>query len=120
MTFNLIKNQDQNMTCLQKTSLTIRGMFLEGFRVSPAVIPKLSVPPTKTKNQKYRICISEGSLTCKASGHEHSGKTAKTTNKRGTRYCPITDSDESAFRVEANIDQHSNDYEEDYSYNLQR
>ena len=31
---------------LQNTSFTTLGMFLEGFLVSPAVIPRLSVPPT--------------------------------------------------------------------------
>jgi len=30
----------------QKTALTTLGMFLDGFLVSPAVIPKLSVPPS--------------------------------------------------------------------------
>lgn len=33
-------------TCRQKTNLTTLGMFLEGFLVSPAVMPRLSVPPT--------------------------------------------------------------------------
>jgi len=31
---------------LQKTALTTLGMFLDGFLVSPAVMPKLSVPPS--------------------------------------------------------------------------
>lgn len=30
----------------QKTNLTTLGMFREGFLVSPAVMPRLSVPPT--------------------------------------------------------------------------
>lgn len=30
----------------QKTNLTTLGMFLDGFFVSPAVMPRLSVPPT--------------------------------------------------------------------------
>lgn len=33
-------------TDLQKTNRTTRGMFLLGLRVSPAVIPRLSVPPS--------------------------------------------------------------------------
>lgn len=33
-------------TDLQKTKRTTRGMFLLGLRVSPAVIPRLSVPPS--------------------------------------------------------------------------
>jgi hypothetical protein len=31
---------------LQNTNLTTLGMFRDGFLVSPAVIPRLSVPPT--------------------------------------------------------------------------
>lgn len=34
-------------THLQKTNLTTRGMFFDGFLVSPAVIPRLSVPPSE-------------------------------------------------------------------------
>ena len=109
------------MTCLQKTNLTIRGMFLEGFSVSPAVIPKLSVPPTKNPRIKtIRYADLKGSLTRKAGGHEHSSKTAKTANKRSARYHPITNSDKSMLRIEANIDQYSDKYEEDYSCNLER
>lgn len=33
----------------QNTNLTTLGMFLEGFFVSPAVIPRLSVPPSRGK-----------------------------------------------------------------------
>lgn len=33
-------------TRLQNTNLTTLGMFVEGFFASPAVIPKLSVPPS--------------------------------------------------------------------------
>jgi hypothetical protein len=32
---------------LQKTALTTLGMFLLGFLVSPAVMPRLSVPPSE-------------------------------------------------------------------------
>ena len=62
----------------------------------------------------------EDLLTRKAGSHEHSRETAETANKRGARYYPIAKSDKSVFKIEANIDQHPDKYEEDYSCNLQR
>lgn len=38
---------ERDETCRQKTNLTTLGMFRDGFVVSPAVMPRLSVPPTR-------------------------------------------------------------------------
>ena len=37
----------KNVAHLQKTNFTTLGMFREGFFVSPAVIPRDSVPPSE-------------------------------------------------------------------------
>ncbi len=41
------------VTHRQNTNLTTRGMFLAGFSVSPAVMPRLSVPPSTQRRGNY-------------------------------------------------------------------
>lgn len=48
----IVRVSRNHLTNRQKTALTTLGMFLDGFLVSPAVIPRLSVPPSiRTRNQ---------------------------------------------------------------------
>lgn len=50
--------KQNGMARLQKTSLTTLGIFLDGFFVSPAVIPRLSVPPTTIEKVKCDLLES--------------------------------------------------------------
>lgn len=101
-------------TYRQKTALTTRGMFFDGFSVSPAVIPKLSVPPS---SKIYVLMRSERSdwlqLTSKTSGHEHLRETTKATNKRCSRYIPVMAPDIVMIMVNTNVDQNTKNDEYD-------
>jgi hypothetical protein len=74
---------------LQNTSFTTLGMFLEGFLVSPAVIPRLSVPPTAAmhcEGESTEVVITP---TGKAGRHKNSRKTSKSAHKRRPSNFPV-------------------------------
>lgn len=96
----------------QKTNLTTLGIFFEGFFVSPAVIPKLSVPPTKEARISGKLDLRLP-LTCKAGRYKHPRKTTEATNEGGTWNSPIAASDVPAFTVDPDIDQDPHDDKDD-------
>lgn len=96
----------------QKTNLTTLGIFREGFLVSPAVMPKLSVPPTiwgQPENQLWMPSLH----TCKACCDEYVGEPSKTPDKWCTRYPPIATTDVPMLRIDSSIDNDAS-YSEDY------
>lgn len=74
---------------LQNTNLTILGMFREGFFVSPAVIPKLSVPPTAEASEMPSRDITTTTPTGKTGSDEHTRKSAESADERRTGDVPI-------------------------------
>ena len=55
MSLNLQQLRKWSITYLQNTNFTTRGMFFVGFFVSPAVTPKLSVPPSEGGEKKASV-----------------------------------------------------------------
>jgi len=74
---------------LQNTSFTTLGMFLEGFLVSPAVIPRLSVPPTEGLHREDESMEVTITPTGKASRHKNSRKSPKSAHKRRSSNFPV-------------------------------
>lgn len=101
---------------LQNTSLTTLGILREGLRVSPAVIPRLSVPPS-VQSQVPVLKISQ-KPTSKTSRYKHSCKSSEATNERSTGYRPVMSADIGVRCVDADIDEYANDNEHDNCYYL--
>jgi len=106
------------MAHLQKTSFTTLGIFLDGFLVSPAVIPKLSVPPTKQCQSMSPSGYK--TRTGKARRNKNLRKTTKTTNKWCSRNRPIVASNVSMVRIVSRIDEYANEYKQNNGDDLQR
>jgi hypothetical protein len=95
-------------------------MFFEGFLVSPAVIPRLSVPPSGNMGvTNIKSCGFWKRHTGKTGGDENSGEAPEASDKWSSRYAPISRSDKLVLFVEAKIDentendkyQHGRDFE---------
>jgi hypothetical protein len=105
--------------------LTTRGIFFEGFCNSPAVRPKLSVPPSRKgsineqfyfvgKRKKFLI------LTSIASRHENFSKSTETSHKGGARDTPILGPDKRMRLVESKVHEQPDDDEDDDSHNFKQ
>lgn len=101
---------------LQNTSLTTLGMLREGFRVSPAVIPRLSVPPSIQKLDFVLKFSREP--TCKASRYKYICKPREATDERGARDRPVMTTNVGVGCVDADIHEYAGNNECDYRYHF--
>jgi len=89
-------------------------MLREGFRVSPAVIPRLSVPPSIQKLGFILKYLREP--TRKTSRYEYICKPSEATDERGARDRPVMTTDVGVGCVDADIDEYANNDECDDRY----
>lgn len=104
----------------KKTNLTIRGIFLVGFLVSPAVMPRDSVPPSIKTSSETMLREKEIIPTCKTGRHEYLCKPSESTNKRCARNAPIFGSDCLVSGVETSVHKNAYEYENDDGYDFKR
>lgn len=102
----------------QNTNFTTLGILREGFRVSPAVIPRLSVPPSATVVTEVAPSKQQ-KPTSKAGGHKNTSKSSEASYKRGTRYSPIAPPYVSVLGIHAYIDKNPEYYEQNDSNDFQ-
>jgi len=97
-------------------------MFLEGFFVSPAVIPKLSVPPSVEIIDSIVIGRQEAGspqLTGEACRHKHTSKPTKSSHEGCAGKPPILTTNITVLRIDSYIDKNTNYDEHDDRYHFQ-
>jgi len=120
---NLAQLNNSKSTHRQKTIFTTLGIFLDGFSVSPAVMPKLSVPPSaqfETRKKHLRNITPDKELTRKTRGNKHIRKPAKSADEWRSRYMPIMPSDIVVFVVDTDIHEDADDNKDHDRGHLQR
>lgn len=110
----------ESLTHRQNTNLTTRGMLREGFFVSPAVMPKLSVPPTESPVSHKAGSEHPSALTGKTSGDKHLCEATEATNKGRPGYSPVFAADISVLLVHTHIHEYAYDDEDDDRDHLER
>jgi hypothetical protein len=93
-------------------------MFFPGFRVSPAVIPKLSVPPSG-KHLAESVERKDVRLTCKASRHEYSREASKTSDEGSAWQAPVLATNVMMCLVGTTVDGDAQNDEDDDCCNLE-
>lgn len=107
-------------TYRQNTNLTTRGIVFDGLRVSPAVIPKLSVPPSAQPHSLSTASspITGRTRTSKGGSDEHACKPAEPADKRRAGDVPVLASDVCVLVVRAQVDGNAHDNEDNDGDNL--
>lgn len=113
------KLSQKGSTYRQKTSFTTRGSVRDGFLVSPAVMPRDSVPPSARMSESSTF-QKGNARTSEARCHKHTSESTKTTHERRTRYMPIPGSNVFMRRVSSHIHDDTEDDEDDDSNDLER
>jgi len=95
-------------------------MFLDGFSVSPAVIPKLSVPPSIKAKELCKAEELVTTLTCETGSNKHIGESTESTNEWRARYIPIMATNIMVLVVDADIHENADDNKDNDRSNFQR
>jgi hypothetical protein len=99
-------------------------MFFDGFSVSPAVIPKLSVPPSIKAKRRYLILCKAEDLaeipTRETGSNKHISESTESTNEWCARYMPIMATNIMVLVVDADIHENPDDDKDDDRSNFQR
>jgi hypothetical protein len=98
-------------TYRQKTNFTTLGILCDGFSVSPAVIPKLSVPPS-TKRIRSVSEVWNRVITSKTRRYKYSRESTPTPHKWRTGYVPVPQANILVFAIDANIHKNADNDED--------
>lgn len=86
-------------------------MFLDGFFVSPAVTPRLSVPPSAVYLSDAPGMKGKKRHTSKAGSDEHACKPAESTAKWSSFDSPVATADVFVVRVDTDVYENAQDNE---------
>jgi hypothetical protein len=94
-------------------------MFREGFFVSPAVIPRLSVPPSTSHEHTARVNEMRR-RTGEAGCHEHAREATDPSDERCAGYAPVGEPDRLVSGIETDVDSDPDEHERDDRNDLER